>query len=889
MALEPMWRRYVRFVRPSIVADVDDEIEFHIEARAAEYIAAGMAPAQARSRAVAEFGDMERAKRLCREIGEQQHRRRRLAEYADTIRQDMRYAVRVLARSPGFAAAAVLTLALGIGANAAIFSLVNAVLLRPLPYRAPERLVRVWERSPSGAERNVVSPGNYIDWRARAKSFTTLAAHSWTYGVAMTEEGKPAMVMVVDVTPSVFTTLGVGPVFGRAFSEEDETTGDAALLSDGFWRTRFGADPRILGRRILLNDRPHTVVGVMPPHFDFPDANIEVWRPAPPGRRLNPNERRGHNWFVVGRLAPGASVDGARAEMSTIAAALTREYPEFMAGWGVNVVPLHADIVAGVRPLLLVLLGGVGVILLIACANIANLLLARAVTREREMAVRGAIGADRTRLVRQLLTEGLVLAAAGGLLGVIVAAPVLRVLIALAPGDIPLLDDVRIDPTVLGFAAAATIFSTALFALTPGLRLARTDLQTTLRSSQGTAAGFRHARLRNALLVGEVALSLVLLIGAGLLLRSARHLSAVDYGYRADGLLAVFLDLPRVRYDSTPNQVAFYGRLLERLRAMPGVAAVTATSELPAAGYNMTFSFAIEGRRAVNPSGREDAQPLHVVTPEYFRVLGIPLVRGRTFDARDHAGAPRVVIVNESFARRHWPTESPVGRRFSFLGPEGPWLEIVGVVGDTRMVSADAPPAPVFYIPQAQKQWHWLAWMTLIVRAEPGRDPRSLAPAVQAAVAELDRRLPIHRIATVHELYGESTARRRFATTLLTAFAALALLLGTIGMYGVLSYAVAQRRREIGIRIALGAKPGEVMGTVLRQALMLTALGVAIGTAAALALTRLLGALLYEVSPTDPITYAAVAILLAVVAAIAAWMPAWRATRIDPLVVLRES
>jgi putative ABC transport system permease protein len=888
MAPEPIWRRYTRIFGPDVVSDVNDEIEFHIDARAAEYVAAGMAPSAARKRAIEEFGDMERAKRLCREIGEQQHRRRRLAEYADTVRQDLRYAVRMLARSPGFAAAAVLTLALGIGANAAIFSLVNAVLLRPLPYRAPEQLVRVWERSPSGAERNVVSPGNYHDWRTRAKSFSTLAAHSWSFGVAMTEEGEPAMVMLMDATPSLFAMLGVGPALGRGLSEDDATTGDAALLSDKLWRARFGADRGVVGRRIVLNDRPHLVVGVMPPGFTFVDPTVELWRAAPRGR-LDPNERRGHNWFVVGRLAPGVSLDGARAEMRTIAAALTREYPQFMAGWGVNVVPLHADMVAAARPVLLVLLGGVGLILLIACANIANLLLARAVSREREIAVRGALGAMRGRLVRQLLTEGMVLAVVGGLLGLVVAAPLLRGLIAFAPGDIPLLDEVRVDRTVLGFAAAATILSTVLFALAPALRLASTDLQTMLRTSQGTASGLRHGRLRNALLVSEVALSLVLLVGAGLLVRSAQHLSTVDYGYRADGLLAVFLDLPRARYDSTARHVAFYGQLLERIRGLPGVSGVTASSEVPAVGYNMTFSYAVEGHRAANPSGREDAQALHVVAAEYFHVLGIPVRRGRAFETRDNANAPPVTIVNEAFARRHWPGESELGRRFSLVGPKGPWLEIVGVVGDTRMVSADAPPAPIFYIPHAQKQWHWLGWMTLIVRAEPGRDPRSLAPAVRAAVAEQDRRLPIHRVATVHELYGESTARRRFATTLLTVFAALALLLGTIGMYGVLSYAVAQRRREIGIRIALGAGTSEVMGAVLRQALALTALGVVIGTGGALALTRLLGALLYEVSPTDPATYVAVAVLLTLVAALAAWMPAWRATRIDPLVVLREA
>jgi predicted permease len=888
MTREPAWRRYLRFVRADVAADVDDEIEFHIEARAAEYVASGMAPATARIRATEEFGDMERAKRLCRQIGEQQRRRRGVAELLDTARQDLRYAVRMLGRSPGFATAAILTLALGIGANAAIFSLVNAVLLRPLPYREPERLVRVWERSPQGDERNVVSPGNYHDWRTRAKSFALLAGHSWPHGVAMTDHGEPAMVTLVDAAPSLFTTLGVGPAVGRAFTEEDSHAGDVVLLSDGFWRARFGADRSALGRRIVLNERPHTIVGVMPPGFHFPDATVQVWRPAT-SARLSPTERRSHNWFVVGRLARGVSVDGASAEMQTIAAALAREFPDAMNGWGVNVVPLHSDIVAAVRPVLLVLLTGVGVILVIACANIANLLLARAVTREREMAVRSALGAMRGRLVRQLVTEGLVLAAAGGILGVALAAPVLRALIALAPADIPLLESVRVDRVVLGFSAATTILSTALFALAPAARLARTDVQTMLRTWQGSSAGLRHGRLRNGLLVGEVALSLVLLVGAGLLVRSAQRLNAVDYGYRTDGLLAVYLDLPRMRYDSSAKHAQFYADLLDRIRAAPGVAGATATSEMPAAGVNMTISFAIEGLPSGTPSGREEAKPAHVVTPEYFHVLGIPIRRGRAFDTRDNADAPQVAIVNEAFARRYWPDRDPVGRRFSLRGPQGPWLEIIGVAGDTRILSADAPPPPIFYLPHAQKPWPWLSWMTVIVRAEPGRDPRTLAAAVRTIVTEQDRRLPIHRIATVPELYGESTARRRFATTLLTVFAGLALLLGTIGMYGVLSYAVAQRRREIGIRIALGAKPAEVMARVLGQALALTAVGVGIGSGAAFALTRLLGALLYEISPTDPITFVAVALLLTVVAAAAAWMPAWRATRIDPLVVLREA
>lgn len=558
-----------------------------------------------------------------------------------------------------------------------------------------------------------------------------------------------------------------------------------------------------------------------------------------------------------------------------------------MTGWGVNVVPFRDDLVGNVRPLLLVLFGMVGVVLLIACVNLANLLLARAMAREREIAVRGALGAGRGRLVRQLLTESGLLALLGGGLGLVVVVLGLDALVALAPADIPLLDDVRADPAMLAFAAGITLLATMLFGLLPALRLTRTGPRSSLRS-RPSGGGPLHTRLRAVLLVTQVALALVLLVGAGLLVRSFQRLHEVAYGFGPDGVLIVGLDLPAARYETQRDQIAFYDRLVERVRTLPGVTAAAATSDPPAGGFNMTFSFAIEGRPAGTASGREDDEPLRAVTPGYFRTMGIPLIRGRTIEETDRRGAPPVVVINETLARKHWPNSNPIGERISFEGPgQGPWFEIVGVVGDTRHYGLDEPVRHALYIAHAQKPWPWLTWLTLTVRAAGGGDPSALAPAVRSAISELDDALPPQRVATVNELYAASAARRRFAMSLTSAFAAIALALGTLGIYGVLSYAVAQRRREIGLRMALGADSGSVRRLVLRQGLATTAIGIAAGLAAAFAATRLMSSLLYGVSATDPATFAAVALLLTAVAVLASSIPARGATKVDPMTVLR--
>jgi len=885
----PAWRRYLRLLGPDARGDLADEFEFHIATRADELRAGGMSADAARRAAEEEFGNRAGAEAACLAIDQQQRRRDRIAAFLDTLRMDVRYAARALRRSPGFTVVAALTLALGIGANTAIFSVVHAVLLRSLPYPHAERLVRIWETTPQGNDRNVASPGNYTDWRARSTSFAAMGVHFPPIGVTMTGAGEPERVIRVGVSPSAMIALGEPPLLGRSFTEEDAKSGERlVLLSAPFWRTHFGADPGIIGRSLTLDGQPFTVVGVMPADFAFPTSDAQVWTSIPDAA-IDATQRRSHNWSVVARLADGVSLERAQAEMQGIAASLTREYPQFMTGYGVNVVPFHADLVAGVRPLLLILFGGAGLVLLVACANIANLLLARAMTREREMAVRGALGAGRGRLVRQLLTESVALAGLGGVLGLGLAAVLLRRLVVIAPRDIPLLDTVRLEPAVLVFLGLAAAGSTLVFGLVPALRLASADLQSTLRAGRDATGGVRHARLRAALLVGEVAVSLTLLVGAGLLLRSASRLAQVDYGYRTDHLLAINLDLPRAVYDSSAKHAAFYEGLLERVRALPGVTGASSTTEPPAGGFNMTFSWAIQGRPATNPSGREDPQPLRVVTSDFFLTTGIPLLAGRAFDARDRRDAPPVLIVNRALARRYFPNGDAIGSRLSFEGAGGPWLEIVGIVGDTRQQGADVPPGPAVYLPFAQKRWDWMSWQSLMIRLADGASRGAVTSGVRNAVHELDPRLALQEVNLVDELYAAGMARRRFATALLGGFAGLGLLLGAIGMYGVVAYTVAQRRRDIGIRMALGARGGQIVRSVIGQSLRLALAGIVVGSAAALALSRTMASLLYEVSPTDGVTFAAVAVTLLVVALLAAWVPARRATRVDPLAAVRDA
>jgi len=890
----PVWRRYLRLRGRDVRADVADELEFHIAMIAERLIEEGVAPDRARARAREAFGDFERARALCEGIGAEQARRHEWGELLDSVAKDVRFAFRSLRRAPGFAATIVITLALGIGASTAIFSIVRGVLLRPLPFAEPDRLVRVWEVSPRGDDHNVVSMGNYVSWRERARSFSAIGAHSAPFGVTLVEAGEPTRITTVDVTPSVMQVLGARAALGRTFvPDDDRSDGQAVVLSHALWVRRFGADAGIVGRQLMINDAPYTVLGVMPAAFEFPSAGVDIWRPVTVGR-IDADERRSHNWYVVARLAPVENLGAANAEMRAIAGALAREFPQYMKGFGTNVVSMADDAVASVRSLLLILLAGATLLLIVACANIANLLLARAVGRRREIAVRGALGAGRARLARQLLTESVVTACVGGLLGVAMAVLLTRALTMIAPDDIPRLSAVRVDGVVLVYALSTTLASGLLFGLAPVVRMLRRgpgrgeSLHLALRAAGDRGGSGRQAGVRSILLVGELAVSLILLSGAGLLLRSAHRLASIDYGYRPAGLVAASFDLPRARYDGNDRHVAFYDQLLADARELPHVAGVAGTTEELGSSSSMTFSFAIEGRPSRNASGREDAQPLRVVAGDYFRVMGIPVRSGRAFSPTDRGDAPPVVIVNEALARLLWPDVDPVGSRVSFVGPTGPWLQVVGVVGDTRSNAADVVPAPAIYMPFAQKRWPWMTWMTLVMRTDDAGNAATLGGALRGLVRQLDTRLPIQGVSTVPDLYRESVARRRFATVLTGVFAALALILGVVGMYGVMSYGVVQRRREFGIRLALGARASQVTGVVVREALALAGVALIVGVAASLGLTRVLSGLLYEVSPRDPVTLAAVCLLVAVVAMSAAWIPARRATRIDPATTIRD-
>jgi putative ABC transport system permease protein len=878
--------RIRRKVKDQVADDVDAEIRFHLESRTEELMAQGRNRREAERRAMEEFGDMPGAKRRLRAESARSLRSVRRLEWLAELRQDARYGVRKLASQPVFAAVAVLTLALGIGANSAIFSVVHAVLLKPLPYSEPDQLVSIWEVAPTGDNHNVVSRGNFMDWRDQALSFETLGAYGSSGGVTFyPDNGAPTRVRVSFLTPGVFRALGVSATAGRTFTPEEGVPGNDAVvvLSHRFAQNQFGVGD-VVGEAITLDGDRYSVVGVMPPSFDFPQPDVDVWAPWALDEEDRQN-RRSHNLMVIGRLKPGQTLERAQAELDALAAGITELYPEHMTGWGVNVQPFRADLVASTRPLLLLLLGVVGLVLLLACANLANLLLARAVARQREVAIRGALGARRGRLVRQFLTEAGLLAVLGGGLGLAITAVGLDAFVALAPDDIPLLDDTRVDPVILGFAAGATLLATLIFGLLPALRVTGADLENTLRAS-GARAGTAHTRVRSGILAAEVALAVVLLIGAGLLLRSFLQLQQQDYGFDRENVMTATLDLPFARYsDGTVDHVEFYEALLARVASIPGAISAAGSTDLPAGFGSMTFSFAIEGRPRPGPRPREEPQPLRIVTPDYFHTLRIPLVEGRFFTPYDDETAPDVLIINESLARVHWPDESPVGKRVSFEGQEGPWLEIVGVVGDTRHYAVDAMPSPALYMPHAQKRWDWTSWLNVIVRTDG--DPVALAPSFRAALWELDDQLVPGRIASLTDLYAETNARRRFAGILLVVFAGLALILGTIGVYGVLSYTVAQRAREFGVRIALGAPRGAVAALVIRQGGRLAMTGIALGIGAAFWLSRFLESLVYGISTTNVGVFVGVPLLILVTAGLAAYQPARRATRVDPVQALR--
>jgi predicted permease len=817
----------------------------------------------------------------------------------DTFRRDLRIAFRSLRQRPGFSAIAVLTLALGIGAVTAIFSVVNGVLLQPLPYRDADALVLVrgsWNTQAKAA----LSLAEYWDLRERQRSFERVAAFA-DGSSSLTGRGTAERLRTGYTSAEMFPLLGVSAALGRTFGPEDDLPGrpPVVVLSDGLWRRRFGADPAVVGRVLTLDDAQATVIGVMPPGFQLPlhftGSPAELWAPLQLDPAADRNERGWHFLDVVARLRPGVAVEAADAEVGALMTAMREQYPgEYHPTFGGHAYALGGEVVGDVRPGLLALLGAVGLLLAIACANVASLLLARGEARQREIAVRAALGAGRGRIARQLLTESALLAVAGGLLGLILAAWGGRAMVLAAPPTIPRLSAAGIDGWVLGFALLATVCTGLLFGLAPALHSARADLAGALvEGGRGGTAGGLRQRFRRGLVVGQIALALVLLTGSGLLVQSFLKVRGVDPGFDPEQLLTARLELSPVRYRTSDQRRAFFRELMARLEAIPGVQSAGAARALPMTGQLEIgdWSFLQEGKFS-DPPVPTDYTPAdwQVVTPEYFRTMRMPLLQGRGLEEGDRLGAPGALVVNQTLARQVWPDGDALGRRVRLGGgpSDSVWRTVVGIVGDVRHRGLSAEPRPEMYLPYDQFPAGTMAALpSLYLAVRTSGDPAALAPALRAAVSGLDPDLPLAEVQTMEQSLGSWAAERRLTMLIVSGFAAAALLLGAIGIYGVMAHLVVHRTREIGIRIALGAVPREILRLVLSQGAWLAGLGIAAGVLGAFAVTRLIGGLLFHVRPTDPATFVATAVLLAAVAAIASVVPALRATRVDPIDALR--
>jgi putative ABC transport system permease protein len=800
---------------------------------------------------------------------------------------DLRYAVRGLLKKPLFAVLSILTLALGIGANAAIFSVVNGVLLRPLPYPQPDRLMMVWIYNPrQGFDKDVAPYPTFADWRAQSRSFEQLAAY-FGASVSLTGVGDPAQLRGARVTPSFFPTMNVQPALGRWFTEQDATAGHerVVILEHGLWGQRFGSDRSIVGRTIQLSGRPYEVVGVMPEGFHYPE-DATLWLPlAPVDPYKQIMESRGSFWLnVIGRLRAQTSQAAAQLEMDTIARRLEQQYPDSTGGQGVRLTALHDEIVGDVRRTLLVLFGAVGCVLLIACANVANLLLTRATGRQKEIAIRVALGAPRRRIVKQLLTEGLVLALAGAGAGLLLATWGVAALQQAAPTNIPRLTSIAIDLPVLIFTLLVALATGVIFSIAPAWQSASASQSDALKEGgRSGGEGARGRRIRNVLAVAEVAVALVLLVGAGLLVRSFAAIARTDLGFNPRNVLAISIELPRQKYSEDQRVVQFYQQLSDRLSALPGVRSVGIGSSVLLGRLPSSSTLAVEGR----PVPRDAVNipvPFDTVTNGYFRTLGIPLTRGRLFGPEDTATAPTRVIVNEAFVHRFFPVEDPLGKRVTF-NPQDKnvqWLTIVGVVADTRRGGVDRPAWAELYFSLAQTADSRL---TVLVRTMG--DPITMARAAQEQVWAIDPGQPVASVRTLEELVARVQANRRFTTMMLVVFAVVALVLAAVGIYGVIAYSTAQRTQEIGIRVALGAQPRQVLAPVIREALVLAGSGIAVGLLGAVALTHVLASFLFGIRATDPLTFISMSLLLVLMALLASYIPSRRALRVDPLIALR--
>ena len=800
----------------------------------------------------------------------------------DALFQDLRYAVRTLAKRPGFTAVVVLTLALGIGANTAIFSVVNGVLLRPLPYHDPSRLVVVWE-SKGTSSHNVVNPGNYMDWHDRASSFSGLALTSWR-GLTFTGD-QAEEVQGRAVTPDFFGVVGGTPLVGRTFSADESRPNSprVIVISEALWRRRFGADRTIVGRAVPVAGETVRVVGVMPSSFrPMPLGHEEYWEPM--ALDWSNRARTGRYAMALGRLKDGVTVERAQTEMSRIARQLESDYPDFDTGWGATVVLLMEQVVGGSRRTILIVLGAVSLVLLIACANVANLMLVRAASRERELAVRVALGAPRWRLVRQALVESVILALAGGAAGALLASWGVHLLVRAAPPEVPRIADIRLDLTVLAMTALVSMSAGVLFGLPAALSRSDAGIQDLHAATTRTTAGVPAARLRGALVIAQMSLAIVLLVGAGLLVRSLRHLIAVDPGFDPANISAMTITLSRATYTDSLRRFAFYERMLERVRNMPGVQSAGIISRLPMTPGNAVTALTVVGRPAPAP-GEAPAAAIRVVDPGYFAAMRIPLERGRSLAPSDRIGDAPVAVISEAMAHQLWPGEDPIGQRVKveWRHPTAS-VEIVGVVADSRHDGLDAAFEPTLFYPLAQESQQ--STMSLVLRSK--LPPATLTRMVRAAVSEMDKDVPVAEAVTMYHHIAETMADRRYPAFVLGLFAALALTLAAVGIYGVQSYTVGQRTREIGVRVALGARPADVLRMVLGGGLRLTLIGVALGGVTAGLAAGTLGKLLYGVHPVDPVTFGIVPLVLVGVALLAMAAPARRAARVDPMVALRN-
>ncbi len=803
-----------------------------------------------------------------------------------TLLQDLRFALRVLAKSPGFAIVAVMALALGIGANTAIFSIIDAVLLRSLPYGDPDQLVRVSQTQPTqnaganSGQGGPTSPANFVDWKTQNQSFSDMAAYS-VAAFSLLGQREPERVIGSHITPNVFGLLKVKPLLGRTLLPEDGKGAAEAVVvvSQGFWQRHFGSDPHVLGSSLNLDGSQYRLVGVMPAEFTF-GKDAQLWVPLV----FTPQDLANRNTLyleVVARLLPGVALGQAKANMTAVAHNIVAEASGTGLRWDVVIVPLKEQAVGNLRATLYILLGAVGFVLLVACANVANLLLARAAQRTREIAVRTAMGASRRRLIRQTLTESVVLGFLGGAFGLVLAFWSLSLLVRFNPGNIPRLEEVGIDAWVLVFTLAVSLLTGIAFGLLPAFQVSKTDLQRGLKDSGAQALVHHRYRLRDLLVISEIALTLVLLIGAGLMIRSFQLLEAVDPGFNPDHVLTLRMTLPLGKYPQESQRSVFFQDVLERVRQIPQVKSDGLVTSLPLEGGELRQLILIEGR-PLSPD-----EPLgggmDVVSPDYFRTMGIPVLKGRYFTPLDRQDAPPVVIIDESMAREYWPDKDPIGQRVMIPGVKPVYREIVGVVRGLKFFGLEQERRPTMYVPLLQYAGE--RTMSLVVKTQS--DPSRMAAALRGAVWSVDRDQTVSTAVTMEQMLARSVAQRRFNTGIIEVFALVALLLAIVGIHGVLSYSVAQRTREIGIRMALGAERRRVLLSVLGQALSMVGVGVVIGIVASIGLTRLIASMLYGVGPLDLRTYLGMSALLVLVALVASYIPARRATKVDPLVALK--